>query len=555
MKELHQINDAIGCLVINKTHEIIYIDKTAKTMLNIDSKIDVHIAETIKQFNASNNHSTLILENDYFLLLYKLMLDNEISNYIILTINISEMKKIFKYNENENDFNDKKIDFLIDFLNTEVTVTDGEGIMKKVSKTYCKNYGAELNDIIGHSVFELEEKGIFYPSSTIKALNERQKVTVLQKNKLGKTIMATAVPIFDEDDEIQYVVSYDSWDVRDATSLKEKYESIQSIVEHQSQEIKLLRQKEIKIPNIVAESKNMKELVKLAHKLSEVDANILITGETGVGKNVFARLIHNLSYRKNEAFIEINCGSIPPSLIESELFGYERGSFTGANTKGKVGQMELSNKGTLFLDEVSEFPLNSQATLLKVIQEKSIIRVGGISSKSIDFRLISATNSDLMSLVQSGMFRKDLYYRINVFPIFIPPLRERIEDIIPLSNLFLKKANKKYNRNIILIENAKKALTEYTWPGNIRELENIIDRLVLTIEKDIIKEDNIYSILALTPSINLNRNMNLKDTLDYYEEQLLREAYSKHKTTLDTAKALGTSQPTVSRKLRKYKII
>lgn len=551
MRELLKMINIIGCLVVNKSQGIIYIDKMAKIMLNIDTEVGVNIAEIINQFTTSNNNSMLVLDDGHFLLLYKLPLDKDSSNHnvIILILNESNMRKTF--NHLEDDF---KIDFLIDFLNSDVTVTDGKGIMKKVSKTFAKNYGVELSDIIGQSVFDLEEKGVFYPSSTIKALNERKRVTLLQKNKLGKTIMATGVPIFKEDEEIQFVVSYDSWDVSDVATLKEKYDSIQSIVEQQSQELKLLRQKEINLPNIVAESKSMKDIVKLISKLSEVDASILITGETGVGKNIFARLIHRLSYRKNEAFIEINCGSIPSSLIESELFGYEKGSFTGANNHGKVGQIELSNKGTLFLDEISEFPLNSQATLLKVIQEKSITRVGGISLKPIDFRLISATNCDLMNLVQSGMFRKDLYYRINVLPIHIPPLRERLEDIVPLSYLFLEKANKKYNVKKVLSENAKKALTEYAWPGNIRELENIIDRLVLTIENDLIIEDNIYNILALPTSINLHKNMNLKNALDYHEEILLREAYSKHKTTLDTAKALGISQPSVSRKLQKYNI-
>ena len=245
-------------------------------------------------------------------------------------------------------------------------------------------------------------------------------------------------------------------------------------------------------------------------KVCEVDTNVLITGDSGVGKNVIARLIHQHSARAKGPLIEINCGAIPESLIESELFGYEKGAFTGALHSGKTGQIELANDGTLFLDEIGELPLSMQVKLLKVIQERKIVKVGGTRQIPVNFRLISATNKNLQEEIKIGNFREDLYYRLSVIPIHIPPLKERPDDLLPLIMHFLDKANEKYQRDKTFSSSAIDALMNYDWPGNIRELQNLIERLVLTVDDDCIDIDSLPEHINLTPSINSAKELTLK---------------------------------------------
>jgi TyrR family helix-turn-helix protein len=309
---------------------------------------------------------------------------------------------------------------------------------------------------------------------------------------------------------------------------------------------------------IVANSPSMYNVIQLTGRLSDVDSTVLITGESGVGKGVIAKLLHENGSRRDHPFIKVNCGAIPENLIESELFGYESGAFTGSRKDGKKGLFETAEKGTIFLDEISELPLNLQVKLLQVIQEREITKVGGVESIPIDVRIISATNKDLMALVREGKFREDLYYRLNVVPISIPPLRERPEDIIPMIRIFLNLNNIKMKEHKEIDSKTIAILMKYPWPGNVRELQNIIERLVITTKGTVILPENlpsfIYDNAGGIESVSIPAAKSLKDALDHAEREILLKAQEQYKTTRAMAKALGVSQPTVVRKLQKYQI-
>ena len=284
-------------------------------------------------------------------------------------------------------------------------------------------------------------------------------------------------------------------------------------------------------------------------------ANILITGETGVGKSAVAKAIHAMSNRANGPFIEVNCAVLHENLIESELFGYEKGAFTGASSSGKIGKIELANHGTLFLDEIGELPPHIQSKLLQLIQEKTIERLSGTKKIELDFRLIVATNRNLEEEVQRGLFRSDLFYRLNVIRIHIPPLRKRMEDILPLAHQFLARFCSEYGKNLNFSPRFLAFLEQYDWPGNVRQLENLIERMVITVQDPIIDTTSLpveYTGDAVTPVELLTREGTLAERMDAYEGQIIRDAYQRCGTTVAVAKELGISQATAARKVAKY---
>lgn len=305
----------------------------------------------------------------------------------------------------------------------------------------------------------------------------------------------------------------------------------------------------------------MRNIDRLIKKVAMVDSTVLILGESGVGKNVIASQIHRHSRRSAGQFVEINCGSIPEGLLESELFGYEAGAFTGAGKQGKQGIIELANQGTLLLDELGELPLTLQAKLLKVIQEKRLQRVGSMQYRDVDFRLIAATNRDLEKMVKEGKFRQDLYFRLNVVPIHVPALRNRPEDIAALLKLVVRSLNERYGMNKKLDAAATHALLHYDWPGNVRELENVLERLVVTADEEVITSQHLPAEIkaageeqtAMEPSVAAAK-MSLRDAMEQVEEKWLRHAAERCRTTAEMAEFLGISQPSVVRKLQKYHI-
>lgn len=434
----------------------------------------------------------------------------------------------------------------------DIVVTDGKGIILNISNFFEKFYDVKSEELLGKSVFELEKLSIFSPSATIKVLRTEQRITMLQKNKLNHEILVTAIPIKDNKEHVSKVVCF-SYDITDFFKIKKQFNVLKKKVETYTENLERLEKKEINYPNTIGKSKEMQKIFKLIAKVADFDINILLTGESGVGKSYFAKLIHRISKRSKGPFMELNCGAIPEQLLESELFGYEGGSFTGAKKEGKPGLIELADNGTLFLDEIGEMPLNLQVKLLKVIQDKTFNRIGGTKSIKVNFRLITATNRNLKSLIEQKKFREDLFYRLDVVSINIPPLRERKEDIYFLISHFVKNFNDKYNLNRRLSQSAIELLVNYDWIGNIRELENMIERILLISDSDVINEEFLpESIKGRHKKVFDEENITLQERLDNYEEKLILKAFEKHKTTVGVAKALGISQPTAVRKIKKY---
>lgn len=464
---------------------------------------------------------------------------------------------------NEDYLIKQELESIIEHSNDNIVVTDGDGIVLRTSPNCERIYGQSQSYLIGKSVFQLQEEDIFNPSVTIQVLNKKKEIQLMQMTPNGRVIMATGIPIFSEANKLIRIISF-SHDLTEIQQIKEDYEQLQLKMKRYELEIEQLREKETKVAGIIAKDEAIKHILELILRTAKSDASVVLLGESGVGKSMFARAIHNHSHRSKEPFIEVNCGAIPDNLFESEVFGYESGAFTGANHLGKLGFIELANQGTLFLDEIGEIPLNQQVKLLKVLENKEVMRVGGSKAIDVDFRLVTATNQDLEKLVKEGKFRKDLYYRLNVVPIVIPPLRERREDIYELAHYYLTKFNKKYNTNKVLHMKTITALQNYNWPGNVRELENLIERLLVTVKKETIhpyhlsffnKEDVLQSLETEHELETFEeQSITLHDALEAVEKRWLKRAYRQYKTTYEMAKYLGISQSTVVRRLKKYKI-
>ncbi|USK26746.1 sigma 54-interacting transcriptional regulator [Bacillus sp. CMF21] len=458
------------------------------------------------------------------------------------------MTESTNWNENEQ---------ILHSLKDDILVTNLDGIILKVSEFTGKIYGVESDSLIGKSVYDLEAQGLFTPILTPIVLKEKKKITFVQTTNKGKKLLVTGIPVYNEDGELYRVVSY-SHDITELADYKNFLITMEEEMERVKSELDLLRGKQLYDAGIIAKSDEMQKVISTSLQVSEVDVNVLILGESGVGKSLLAKFIHNKSDRKSGPFIEVNCGAIPDSLVEAELFGYEAGAFTGANRKGKIGLIELSDGGTLFLDEIGELPLAHQVKVLKVIQEKQFYRVGGTKPIHVDFRLISATNKDLQQAIKEKLFREDLYFRLNVVPITIPPLRQRTEDIVPLIHLLLKQFEEKYNKEKTLDEAVTHHLLHYDWKGNVRELINILERLVVISPSALITVDQLPEYIkdSVGPApFPIDENQTLSEMMDAMEKQILLKARKKYKTTVRMAEALGISQPSIVRKMKKHEIL
>lgn len=434
---------------------------------------------------------------------------------------------------------------VFDAVHNDLIISNGQGVVVYANKVSEQLYLMPREEIMGKTVFELEEGKVFNPSITKKVLKERSKQTLIQETKSGAKVLVTANPIFDDDGKIKWVVSY-SYDVTELVQLKEYVKKVQD-------ELNELRNRINTTEGIVASSSSMKQVISSVEKVAEYDVTVLLTGESGVGKNVFAKFIHEHSGRKEKPLVEINCGSIPETLLESELFGYEPGSFSGAKQQGKNGLIEEAEGGTLFLDEIGELPLSLQVKLLTLIQQKTFYRIGSTKPRQVDFRLIAATNADLKKRVQEGSFRQDLYFRLSVVPIHIPPLRERPQDIYTMITQFTHRFNTLYRKEKHFGEQAIEQLLQYHWPGNVRELEHLIERLILTAEEQVIGVNDLPEAVrgGMKKSVPQD-GKTLEQMLEEFEAQIIQSAYQTHNSTPKLARFLGISQPTAVRKIRKY---
>lgn len=467
-------------------------------------------------------------------------------------INSPELPQLF-----EDDIN---LNGLFDILNPEnnlvladdMMLSDAEGVILWVSENYEKNFGFAHGSIVGKSAFDLEQDGTFDPCITAEVLRQKKKITTTQTiNRVHKNVMTVGIPLFDKAGALKYAVCFNTVSMEQINVIQQNYRNLQNSLQQYTQEIAELRIRATST-SIVVKSAAMQRLWTLIQNTANTKANILITGETGVGKSAIAKAIHNMSSRANGPFIEVNCAVLHENLIESELFGYEKGAFTGAASGGKIGKIELANHGTLFLDEIGELPHHIQSKLLQLIQEKTIERLSGTRRIELDFRLLVATNRNLEEEVQRGLFRSDLFYRLNVIRIHIPPLRQRPEDILPLAHQFLERFCGEYGKQLALSPRFVAFLEQYPWPGNVRQLENLMERLVIT------AQDPILDVTALPVEFTGGDTPlpaptgTLAERMDAFEGQIIRDSYRRCGTTVAVAKELGISQATAARKIAKY---
>ena len=552
-KLLNQIS--IGILIIDEKGYQYYSNYKAEIFLDAYSR-KLHLNDPIPEILEliTKNYTVRLTVNSYndFILRTIILADsNEKTIYGISIYDTAYLRNFI----GEMDF--EEFMTILDYTQDAIIIDDKNGNTQWINKAGEKLYHVKRDDIIGKNIDYLEKAGIFSPSVAKLAIEKKENISILHSNKEGKRILTTGSPIFDKNGELQKIITT-SRDITELIHLKNQLEDMQNKLD----ELQEKNKNPENIGNIVIKSPIMREVVTLAKRLAQIDSTLLITGESGVGKGIISRYIHDIGPRKDKPFIAVNCGAIPDSLLESELFGYEHGAFTGSRKQGKIGMFEMAQGGTILLDEIAEMPMHLQVKILQVIQEKQIQRIGGVSVIPIDVRIIAATNRDLRAMVKEGKFREDLFYRLNVVPIHIPPLRERREDIIPLIKHALQKYNQKFNEQKRIDPNAMDILVKYKWPGNVRELENIIERLAITTRNDIILPYHLPKYITSvegeddedTIDIKIPIKMNLKNAIEEVEKQILQNAAIKHKTTRQIAKALGVSQPTIVRKMNRYNI-
>lgn len=435
-----------------------------------------------------------------------------------------------------------------------IFITDGNANAIYVNKAYEKIADVKRENILGRNMVDLVKTNIISQSATLIVLKEKKVTTLCQTFKTGKSAMVTSTPVFDDNKNIIMVVT-NVRDISDLEQLKQNIEKNQILVKKYESQLERLKTKIMGGCGFVAKHKSMVKLLENAKRIAQVDTTVLIFGETGVGKEGIAKYIYANSNRAGKPYIKVNCGAIPENLLETEFFGYAKGAFTGAKNEGKIGLFELADEGTIFLDEIAELPLNMQVKLLRVLQEETITRIGGTKEIKINVRVIAATNKNLEKLVEEGQFREDLYYRLNVIPITVPPLRERKDDILLLTKHFESYYNKKYNTNKKIDLSVIDLFTNYYWPGNVRQLKNTIERMVL------LNDDNIIELKDVPANIKEQDNKDivkgfagstLKEAVSLLEYEMITKAYDKYKNVRDAAKSLGIDSSTFVRKRQKY---
>lgn len=442
-------------------------------------------------------------------------------------------------------------------------ITDADGVITYMNRLYCQETGLDSSAIGTHEPFtDPISKKVIEKGQTVSFGN----AGITTPSKTGRFV--TGVPIFDRNNRLVNIVIT----LAPEREIFRRFREMKDLLSQQ-QTIRVLEAGDEKTLSLLGRDPKIKEIRRLIRRVAATNAAVLITGESGTGKEVVAQHIHDLGRKSKGEMVVLNCAALPENLLESELFGYEKGAFTGALSSGKAGLFEMASGGSLFLDEINSLPLALQGKLLRAVETKTIQRIGSTKSKKVDFRLIAASNEDLLEAVIAKRFRADLYYRINVVPIELPPLRERQEDIIPMALFFLQQYNKKYNKNKELTNETLQAICSYDWPGNVRELKNFVERSVIMSATDQINLTDIGPVAAShgqycdpetmdrdrkisyfhsTADELLEQGLSLREYMNRCEQAYLTKALQKYKTTYAAAEKLRTSQSGIMRKKKKY---
>ena len=453
----------------------------------------------------------------------------------------------------------RELDAIIDSSSDGLFVCDATGRILRVNPASARINNATPEQLEGRDYLDAANEGlVLLPSAALEAIKAKAQVSLLQESRSGRKLISTATPVFDDQHQLIRVVVSER-DITEIERLKRDLEDQQELGAQFRRQISQLQREQLRGRDIIAVSPLMAATLKQARRLSQVDSTVLLLGESGVGKGLIADLIHVGSHRARQPMIKLNCGAIPESLIEAELFGYERGAFTGA-VANKPGQLELADKGTVFLDEIAELPLSAQVKLLRFMEDGRLTRLGATKERQIDVRIIAATNRDLKQRVDNGLFREDLYYRLSVIPVQIPALRQRQECVVPLLNTYLHYFAERNGVRRQLTPPAVDLLCAYTWPGNVRELMNLCERLVVMSEGPLIDVNHLPAAVLSSGVVGSETAtqwppaMTMAQILASVEREVLHLAHKRYGRQCQIAEKLGMSQPTVARKLRHYGI-
>ncbi len=455
------------------------------------------------------------------------------------------------------------VDDILDLMQDGIFVSDHTGLTLRVNKAYEHLTGIKREHLEGKTVYQLQQQGTFNLILNPQIVKTKSPASLVQE--LGddkKTVHLHGFPVLDAKNEVRLVVTFVR-DVTTITQLREQIANQRHIIEQYHGRIAHILGNQ-HTPEGIFVSPSMQKLLQMLTRVAQTDATVLLLGETGVGKDVLARMVHSRSPRKDKMFMKVDCGSIAENLIESELFGYVRGAFSGANAQGKAGYFEIADGGTVFLDEIGELPLSMQSKLLRILQDNEFMRVGSSRTQRVDVRIIAATNRDLTADIEEGKFRQDLYYRLNVAKLAVPPLRERLEDIPLLAQHFLDQYNSKYKKHMHLSPKALQLLGSYAWPGNVRELQNMMLRLVITVDHEFLDAVDMPERLRelATTMVHVPAKphrclpipespKSLKETMAEIEYSLLTEALEKYGSVNKVAALFQINRSTLFRKLHR----
>ncbi|MFF3024198.1 sigma 54-interacting transcriptional regulator [Gottfriedia sp. NPDC057948] len=546
-KVIVNCNDA-GLKMIKSTLEKV-INTKAETIFSGEQVDNVFATgkTILNQIQISDDMGVLV---DYS----PIFVDNEVEGVVIVVQDLPMVEEMASEIEYVKDLN-KDLNAILSSIYDEILVVNRKGELIRYSENIIPGFwNVDLKELLGKSILEFGNQGLFTPSVTKLVLEKKKKVSIVQETINGRKVLAVGNPVFDENMEIERIIIA-SRDITETSRLKTELKEMKKISEQYKKELEDIKSKDRFVKKLIYCSPKMEQIINQAKKIADFSSTVLLHGESGVGKEVIAQAIHQLGNRSAKPFLKLNCGAIPENLLESELFGYIKGAFTGAD-QNKDGYFKQADEGVLFLDEIGEMPLHLQVKLLRVLQEQEVIPVGSTKPIKVNVQIIAATNKRLEKMVEERTFREDLYYRLNVIPLNIPPLRERIEDISLLAFHFLQQLNEKYNKSFHLTPDAINVLEFYSWPGNVRELQNIIERLVVSAEDQIINAEDVNQFLPNSYDFNkskpvINKVIPLQEAIDYVEEQLIVLAMKQYKTTTKAAQVLGISQSSVSRKYQK----
>lgn len=557
-----------GILVIDRAGTIMVYNRAARRIFGNTHKTYVgrHISEIrpevwpdlehiINTGNPQIGRKLILKDTTIIANRSPILIDGAVCGIISVFQDISEYERIISELQGFQRLH-RELEAIIESSYDGLYVTDGQAKTIRLNRSYERITGLSRNDLLGRSMHDLVSQKVFDHSVTLEVLKKGRQVTIMQMVMGDKQVMVTGTPIYDDAGEIILVVT-NVRDITELNALKNELEASRRITSRMYQALQEHKGIEHALENMVIKSQSMMKVVHAAIKVAGTETSILLEGESGVGKSMLARIIHQISNRKDRPFVKINCGAIPGSLIESELFGYEEGAFTGAVPGGKAGMIETAHTGTVFLDEIAELKPDLQAKLLEVIEEKTFTRVGNPQPVSVDVRIIAATNRNLLAMVHRGQFRDDLYYRLHVVPIAIPPLRYRREDIQALAVRMLESFNKAHGTVKRLEPRVVDRLKRYRYPGNVRELINTIERMMIMSEGDLITIEDLPEEFQ-TASCDLNAldtgGMTLRESVQALERQMILNAVEVSGSLSEAAAMLAIHPTTLWRKMVRHDI-